>query len=194
MLRIDRVGMHDNFFELGGDSLQAMMLHNALQDQLGEVVHGYVLFQAQSVGELAAYMRSHFGAAILRLHPDEPGVDEHQTPAPGPSLTVGDMEVAEVRRLVDTMAPIPPVSYPIREKESARRVHPFAAAQRLDLVPRHVGGPRSAVCAAGTGTAQFQYDRRAEGRVYQRAGTVAGRHGAHRDGNPGRGRRARRGG
>lgn len=114
ILKIDRVGVHDNFFELGGDSLQAMMLHNALQDQLGEVVLGYVLFQAQTIGDLADYMRGHFAEAIRRIHPDEPNVGEPAAAAP--ATAVGDNEVAGVRQLVDVMAPIPPVSYPIREK------------------------------------------------------------------------------
>ena len=114
ILRIDRVGMHDNFFELGGDSLQAMMLHNALQDRLGEVVLGYVLFQSQTIDDLAGYLRSHFAEAVLRLHPDEPNVGEREVDEP--SAEVGEQEVSDVRRLVDMLAPIKPINYPIRKK------------------------------------------------------------------------------
>ncbi|MFM2002337.1 MAG: hypothetical protein RI963_1763 [Planctomycetota bacterium] len=115
ILRIEKVGMHDNFFELGGDSLQAMMLHNSLQDRLGEVVHGYVLFQAQTIGDLAAYMRSHFAEAVLRLHPDEPDVGQVEQ-AEETIESVGDREVGDVCRLLDVLAPVAPISYPIRRK------------------------------------------------------------------------------
>lgn len=114
ILRIDRVGMHDNFFELGGDSLQAMMLHNALQDRLGEVVLGYVLFQSQTIDDLAGYLRSHFAEAVLRLHPDEPNVGQQEVDEP--LAEVGEQEVLDVRRLVDMLAPIKPINYPIRKK------------------------------------------------------------------------------
>ena len=36
ILHIDGIGVYDNFFELGGDSLQATILLNRLQEQLGK--------------------------------------------------------------------------------------------------------------------------------------------------------------
>ena len=71
VLRIDRVGVHDNFLELGGDSLQATILLNRLQDQLGEAVPGHMLFHAQTIDDLAKYLRQHFPDAVRRQHPDE---------------------------------------------------------------------------------------------------------------------------
>ncbi|MBT3288509.1 MAG: acyltransferase domain-containing protein [Victivallales bacterium] len=114
ILRLDRVGVHDNFFELGGDSLQAMMLHNLLQEQLGEVVYGYVLFQAQTVGELADYLRGHYAATIQRLYPGEPQVE---IPAPAADvLAIDDRAVAGVRRLVSGFVRVPGAAVPVREK------------------------------------------------------------------------------
>ena len=71
MLRIDRVGVHDNFLELGGDSLQATILLNRLQEQLGEAVPGHMLFHAQTIDDLADYLRQNFAAAVRRCHPEE---------------------------------------------------------------------------------------------------------------------------
>jgi hypothetical protein len=106
ILRVEPVGIHDNFFELGGDSLQAMILHNQLQEELGEVVLGYVLFQAQTIDELAAYLRRYYGQAVLRLYPDEEvgGGDESGPPT---LTSIGTDEVMLVRRLADQFAPVP---------------------------------------------------------------------------------------
>lgn len=105
ILKVDRVGVHDNFFELGGDSLQAMILHNLLQDRLKEVVLGYVLFQAQTIDALAAYLRRYYAPAVKRLHPAEDCPDVAETPT---ASAIGPLEVEQVRLLVDRMAPIPP--------------------------------------------------------------------------------------
>ncbi len=56
VLGIQGIGVHDNFFELGGDSLQATILLNRLRDDLGEVLAGHVLFQVQTIAELADYI------------------------------------------------------------------------------------------------------------------------------------------
>jgi len=71
ILRIDTIGIHDNFFELGGDSLQATILLNRLQEQLGETVPGHALFQVQSIDALSDYLRRHCPDAVRRQYPDE---------------------------------------------------------------------------------------------------------------------------
>ncbi|MFV1966850.1 MAG: type I polyketide synthase [Pirellulaceae bacterium] len=88
VLRVDRVGIYDTFFELGGDSLQATILLNRLQEQLGEVVQPHVLFHAQTVDELTSHLRSHYAHAVRRRYPEEQaslgetdGSEEHG-PAP----------------------------------------------------------------------------------------------------------------
>jgi hypothetical protein len=119
ILKLDRVGVHDNFFELGGDSLQAMILHNVLQDRLGEVVLGYVLFQAQTIDSLARYMRRYYPAAIRRLHPQEV-CEETGEIAPAPA-SVGPQEVAQVRVIMTRVAP-PPVFPPVPLPKNRRAV------------------------------------------------------------------------
>jgi acyl carrier protein len=73
LLRIDRVGVHDNFFALGGDSLQATILLNRLQEDFGEAVPSHVLFQVQTIHDLATYLRCHCPNAIRRRYPEEAG-------------------------------------------------------------------------------------------------------------------------
>ncbi len=119
ILRVERVGVHDNFFELGGDSLQAMILHNDLQDQLGEVVLGYVLFQAQTIDELAAYLRRSYRGAIRRKFPTEE-VEEGDEPLEPTAASVGESEVGMVRRLIDQFAPLP--SFPAAGSKNPRAV------------------------------------------------------------------------
>ncbi|HEV2852358.1 MAG TPA: non-ribosomal peptide synthase/polyketide synthase [Thermoanaerobaculia bacterium] len=54
LLGVRRVGRHDNFFELGGNSIQAAMLVNRLQRELGRILYVMALFDAPTVAELAA--------------------------------------------------------------------------------------------------------------------------------------------
>jgi acyl transferase domain-containing protein len=86
VLRIDRVGIHDNFLELGGDSLQATILLNRLQEQLGEAVPGHMLFHAQTIDDLADYLRQNFAAAVRRRHPEEQVGDGEPSAAAVPSI------------------------------------------------------------------------------------------------------------
>ncbi|MCY2994484.1 MAG: beta-ketoacyl synthase N-terminal-like domain-containing protein [Planctomycetota bacterium] len=89
LLRLDRIGVHDNFFELGGDSLQATILHNRLQEHLGEAVPGHLLFQVQTVADLAAHLQSHCSETVLRRYPAEDSIGQSaasdHVPAPGSS-------------------------------------------------------------------------------------------------------------
>jgi acyl carrier protein len=71
LLHIEGIGVYDNFFELGGDSLQATILLHRLQEQLGEAVPGHVLFQVQSINDLADYLRRHCPDAVRRRYPEE---------------------------------------------------------------------------------------------------------------------------
>ena len=71
ILHIEGIGIHDNFFELGGDSLQATILLNRLQEQLGAAVPSHVLFQVQTINDLADYLREHCAGAIRRQYPRE---------------------------------------------------------------------------------------------------------------------------
>ena len=81
LLRLDPIGVHDNFFELGGDSLQATILLNGLQEHLGEAVPGHVLFQVQTVADLAAHLQSQCSDAVRRRYPAEDVRDASAAPS-----------------------------------------------------------------------------------------------------------------
>lgn len=53
ILENDRVTLNDNFFELGGTSLQAVMLFDRIETQLGVRLPPITLFRAPSIAELA---------------------------------------------------------------------------------------------------------------------------------------------
>jgi hypothetical protein len=74
--------VHDNFFELGGDSLQATILLNELRQQVGEDIPAPVLFQSQTIEELADLLRRDYPIAVHTLFPDEQVVLPSVAPAP----------------------------------------------------------------------------------------------------------------
>ncbi|WP_253279468.1 amino acid adenylation domain-containing protein, partial [Roseobacter sp. HKCCD8882] len=54
VLELERVGIHDNFFRIGGDSIRAIRLTAACQNQLNRHLSLSMLFEHQTVGALAA--------------------------------------------------------------------------------------------------------------------------------------------
>ncbi|WP_431602691.1 condensation domain-containing protein, partial [Mycobacterium mantenii] len=63
VLGVDRVGLDDDFFALGGDSLIATQVSARLQSALGRDVSVRYLFEAPTVGGLAAYLHRHQAGA-----------------------------------------------------------------------------------------------------------------------------------
>src|SRR6185436_10552095 len=61
------IGLHDSFFALGGSSIDAAVLVNRLQEELAEIVHVVVLFEAPTLAGLAAYLVREHPAAVSRL-------------------------------------------------------------------------------------------------------------------------------
>ncbi len=102
ILRIEGIGVHDNFFELGGDSLQATILLNRLEENLGEGVPGHVLFQVQTINDLANYLREHCPDAVRRRYPDEAVAPDGEPGDASPSRKVanagGDVSIPRLAR------------------------------------------------------------------------------------------------
>jgi acyl transferase domain-containing protein len=88
ILRIEGIGIHDNFFELGGDSLQATILLNTLQQQLGETIPAHALFQVQTINDLAEYLCQYCADAVRRQFPEE--VSESPLTSNGEPVTTND--------------------------------------------------------------------------------------------------------
>ncbi|HYX24954.1 MAG TPA: amino acid adenylation domain-containing protein, partial [Thermoanaerobaculia bacterium] len=66
-LGLPSVGIHDDFFALGGNSITGAMFVNRLQQELGEIVHVVVMFDAPTVAKLAAYLTEHYPETVARL-------------------------------------------------------------------------------------------------------------------------------
>ncbi len=67
VLGLARVGVADDFFAAGGNSLQAAVLTNRLQEELGEPVYVVALFDAPTVEQLAARLLASHPAAMARV-------------------------------------------------------------------------------------------------------------------------------
>jgi amino acid adenylation domain-containing protein len=67
ILGLERVGIEDNFFELGGDSIKGAIFVNRLQEQLAEIVHVIVIFNAPTIAQLAAHLEEQYAEALRRL-------------------------------------------------------------------------------------------------------------------------------
>ncbi len=67
VLGIERIGVHDNFFELGGNSLQAAVLTNRMQEELGAAAHVRAVFMAPTIADLAMYLEEYYPDAIAGI-------------------------------------------------------------------------------------------------------------------------------
>jgi amino acid adenylation domain-containing protein len=61
------IGTDDNFFELGGSSIQAAVLINKIQDQLGEIIHLVAIFDAPTIADFASYLEKHYPQGVARI-------------------------------------------------------------------------------------------------------------------------------
>ncbi|HEV7506854.1 MAG TPA: non-ribosomal peptide synthase/polyketide synthase [Thermoanaerobaculia bacterium] len=132
MLGVGRVGVHDNFFGLGGNSILGAMFVNRLQQELGEIVHVVVMFDAPTVAELATYLAEHYAEAVAKLFGTEAGARRTQV-ALG---RIDDGRVASFRALIP----------PARTAEEAAVRNPPAA---FILSPPRSGSTLLRVMLAG---------------------------------------------
>jgi len=116
LLGIERVGVHDNFFELGGDSLQAAMLINKVQEELGVNTHVRTIFMAPTIAEMAPYMIEYYPDAVARVGQvasdtvlqqalEQDIADEGASGLAGGSPIVDTDSIAHIRRLVKALPP-----------------------------------------------------------------------------------------
>ncbi len=66
VLKLPEVGIDDDFFALGGSSIQAAILTNRLEEELGERVWVVALFDAPTVERLTAYLLATCPAGMAR--------------------------------------------------------------------------------------------------------------------------------
>jgi acyl carrier protein len=67
VLGVEQIGVNDNFFELGGDSIQAAVLVNRLQEELGEILHVVAMFDTPTIAQLTAYLEENYAGAVARM-------------------------------------------------------------------------------------------------------------------------------
>ncbi len=97
ILGVTGIGVDDDFFQLGGHSLSGATVVGRLQQDLGEIVHVVVMYDAPTVGRLAAYLTEHYPEAIRRRFGGAVlPVEDQSRPAP----PIGATEIAELRRIV----------------------------------------------------------------------------------------------
>jgi amino acid adenylation domain-containing protein len=64
ILGIQQIGIDDNFFDLGGSSIQAAVLVNRLQEQLGQTIYTVSLFDSPTLAGFVSYLTDHCPEAI----------------------------------------------------------------------------------------------------------------------------------
>jgi amino acid adenylation domain-containing protein len=96
VLGIEKIAVHDNFFNLGGDSFKGIHIVNKVQEWLQEVVHVTVLFLAPTIEELAVKLESYKKVDF--------------------ETRVGAVEIAEIRSLIQPLAPLPSHLAPTAKK------------------------------------------------------------------------------
>ncbi|MFY0567871.1 non-ribosomal peptide synthase/polyketide synthase [Archangium lansingense] len=80
LLRVERVAMHDDFFDLGGHSLLATQLVSRVRKELGVEVPLRALFDAPTLGALAARITAVGGAVAAAVTPLVRAVDTDGPP------------------------------------------------------------------------------------------------------------------
>jgi amino acid adenylation domain-containing protein len=104
VLRLEAVGVKDNFFELGGDSIEAAILVNRLQEELGEVVHVVALFDTPTIAQFAGYLLKNYRAAVERLlGADALGAPEEEDARQG--VRINAARVRQMRELITPPTP-----------------------------------------------------------------------------------------
>lgn len=102
VLGITPVGRHDHFLELGGDSLRAMMLLNRMQQAIRQTVVPALILKAQTVAEQAESLRLEYPNEVLRIFPDEPGVEWVENRPTADSSTVDQALFKGIRNLIES--------------------------------------------------------------------------------------------
>jgi amino acid adenylation domain-containing protein len=98
--RGERIGVFDDFFALGGDSIQGALLVNRLQRELSAIVYVMALFDAPTVGQLAAYLETSYHDALVAAGWISEGSGAGEAAGPVDAAT----EAAEIEALSQYLA------------------------------------------------------------------------------------------
>ncbi len=112
LLGIEQIGVYDNFFELGGDSIQAAVLANRIQEELGVGAHVRSIFYAPTVADLSMYFNAYFPDVVaerfktsatksLKTRLEEEIAPDDQT------AVVDESKIALIRQIIPALPPRP---------------------------------------------------------------------------------------
>ena len=101
VLGVGSLGIHDNFFDLGGDSLKAANFANKVQQKWSDTIYVSAIFDAPSISEFEAYLRSQYPELVANM------LGQHLTPDQPPARSrVNAITLDRLRRAI---APAPPL-------------------------------------------------------------------------------------
>ncbi len=129
VLGVEKVSVTDNFFELGGNSLQAAVLTNRMQEELGASAHVRALFMAPTIADLANYLDEYYPDAVARIAGI--GVVPAAKREPSGPGTGG----ASAEGVGTAGASASPAAYTFQEKVRAAQVDDAKVAQFGQIVP-----------------------------------------------------------
>ncbi len=69
-LNIKQIGIDEHFFDLGGNSIKAAIVINAVQEKLETLIHVVALFDASTIADLSAYLRTRYTHAVAQAFPE----------------------------------------------------------------------------------------------------------------------------
>ncbi|MCP5063934.1 MAG: amino acid adenylation domain-containing protein [Ignavibacteriae bacterium] len=72
ILKVEKVSIHDSFFDLGGNSLQAAVLINRVQKELGVEIQVQSIFLAPTISDFSTYAQEYFSDLISEKFNDIP--------------------------------------------------------------------------------------------------------------------------
>jgi len=117
ILGLQRVGLEENFFEIGGNSLLGLRVVNELRALLDEHVALVVLFEAPTIAQLSVLLEENYQESVRRIVPET-----REKAVPGPAVVAresgreGEEDVAELRRIIESLRPVEPALAPAKTK------------------------------------------------------------------------------
>ncbi|RKZ49841.1 MAG: hypothetical protein DRR00_16800 [Candidatus Parabeggiatoa sp. nov. 3] len=97
ILGVEQIGIEDNFFELGGTSISGMVFINRLQEKLQSHLYPIALFEAPTIADFAAYLKTHYTEAVSKLCHTEAGLESIQSASHPP---IDSSKVSQLRQLI----------------------------------------------------------------------------------------------
>ena len=97
ILGVEQIGIEDNFFELGGTSISGMVFINRLQEKLQTHLYPIALFEAPTIVDFAAYLKTHYTEAVSKLCHTEAGLESIQSAS---SPTIDEIKVFQLGQLI----------------------------------------------------------------------------------------------